>query len=51
MNLADVAEVVFLTAEIGSNVTTHQTEERGDGEGFIAVSDDIEIDEVAVEAD
>lgn len=44
------AEIFLLFVEVGPHVMTQQGEEGRDGEGFIAVADDLEVYGVPVEA-
>jgi hypothetical protein len=41
-------EVDFLLVEVGSNVCAKQAEEGGNGEGFVTISNDFEVDAVVV---
>lgn len=47
----DGAEILFLVVQILRQVGAHQTEEGGDGKGFVAVSQDFVVGTVSVEDD
>lgn len=38
-----VAEEVLLLVQVGRDVVAHEGEERGDGEGLVAIADDLEV--------
>lgn len=42
-------EIVLLAMKVGRDVVAHEAKESSDTEGFVAVSDDLEIDRVIVE--
>jgi hypothetical protein len=44
----NLSEVVLLSMHVGSDVLAKQRKERGNGEGFVAVSDELVIDGVLV---
>ena len=41
-------EVDFLLVQVGSNICAKQTEEGGNGKGFVTISNDFEVDAVVV---
>lgn len=47
----DPTKVILLAMKIRRNVGAHEGEERGNGEGFVTVTDDLEVDGVVVEKD
>jgi|SRR5690242_8306978 len=40
----DVSEILLLVVEIRCDVVAHESEEAGNGEGLVAVSQDLEVD-------
>lgn len=45
----DPAEIILLTMQIRSDIVTHEGEEGGDTEGFVTVTEDLEVDGIVVE--
>lgn len=44
----DLTEIILLLVQIRSDVVAEECEERGNGEGFVAVAQDFKIDRVFV---
>lgn len=47
----NTAKVVLLAMQVGRDIGAHEGEERGNGEGFVTVTDDLEVDGVVIEHD
>lgn len=45
----DPAEIILLTMQIRCDIVTHEGEEGGDTEGFVTVTEDLEVDGIVVE--
>ena len=45
----DPAEIILLTMQIRSDIVAHEGEESGDTEGFVTVTEDLEVDGIVVE--
>jgi hypothetical protein len=44
----DLTEIIFLLVQVRSDVVAEECEERGNGEGFVAVAKDLKVDGVFV---
>lgn len=47
----NTAKVVLLAMQVGRDIGAQEGEERGNGEGFVTITDDLEVDGIVIEHD